>query len=128
LTTTPEGNPPAVSIEDDLDVLGEQIEALKQLGQRDSVTDGEVYDFSIRWGTALAGRLARLQHYSSLALLDEADEHNFQSLCAELRGLSDLISRFQLAKPALTQMSTESATRSPKSHGTSSRRWLHRRC
>ena len=41
--------PAAITIDDDVECLTEQIEALKQLGRQDQVTDGEKYDFSIRW-------------------------------------------------------------------------------
>ncbi len=98
-----EENPAPITIDDDVEWLTEQIQALKQLGQKDEVTDGEKYDFSIRWGTALAGRLPRLAHYSSRGLLDEADERRFQALCDELRGLSDLIDRIGLAQPVFTE-------------------------
>ena len=98
-----EENPAPITIDDDVEWLTEQIQALKQLGQKDEVTDGEKYDFSIRWGTALAGRLPRLVHYSSRGLLDEADERRFQALCDELRGLSNLIDRIGLAQPVFTE-------------------------
>lgn len=88
-----------VTIDDDVDLLREQIEALKQLGRRESVSESEIYDFSIRWGTALAGRFPRLVHYSSLKLLDEAGQREFETLRGELRALSDLIHRFGLAEP-----------------------------
>jgi hypothetical protein len=91
-----------VTVDDDVEWLTEQIQALKQLGRQDDVDDGEKYDFSIRWGTALAGRLPRLVHYSSRGLLAEADERRFQALCDELRGLSDLIDRIGLARPVFT--------------------------
>ena len=91
-----------VTIDDDVEWLTEQIQALKQLGRQDDVDDGQKYDFSIRWGTALAGRLPRLVHYSSRGLLAEADERRFQALCDELRGLSDLIDRIGLAHPVFT--------------------------
>jgi hypothetical protein len=91
-----------VTIDDDVEWLTEQIQALKQLGRQDDVDDSQKYDFSIRWGTALAGRLPRLVHYSSRGLLAEADERRFQALCDELRGLSDLIDRIGLARPVLT--------------------------
>lgn len=94
--------PAAVTIEDDVACLTEQIEALKQLGGQDEVTDGEKYDFSIRWGTALAGRLPRLVHYSSHGLLGEADERRFQALCDEIRGLADLIDRIGLVQPVFS--------------------------
>ena len=97
-----DNNPAPVTIDDDVEWLTEQIEALKQLGRQDEVDDGKKYDFSIRWGTALAGRLPRLVHYSSQGLLAEADERRFQALCAELRGLSELIDRIGLARPEFT--------------------------
>ncbi|OBI72915.1 hypothetical protein [Mycobacterium asiaticum] len=88
-----------VNIDGDVEFLREQINVLERLGQRESVGAGEIYDFSIRWGTALAGRLPRLVHYSSLNLLAEDDQRRFESLCAELRGLSALIARFGLTQP-----------------------------
>ncbi|MBV8292846.1 MAG: hypothetical protein JOY55_13740 [Mycobacterium sp.] len=97
-----EENPAPITIDDDVEWLAEQMQALKQLGQQDEVSDGEKYDFSIRWGTALAGRLPRLVHYSSRGLLDEADERRFQALCEDLRGLSDLIDRIGLAQPVFS--------------------------
>jgi hypothetical protein len=98
-----EENPAPITIDDDVAWLTEQIRALEELGRQDEVTDGEKYDFSIRWGTALAGRLPRLVHYSSRGLLDEADEHRFQALCDELRGLCDLIDRIGLAQPVFRE-------------------------
>jgi hypothetical protein len=94
-----EGSP--VSIDDDVAFLTEQIEALQQLGQRDEVDDEEIYDLSIRWGTALAGRLPRVAYYDSLGRLDDDDQRRFHSLCDELRELSPLIERFDLARPQL---------------------------
>jgi hypothetical protein len=88
-----------VNIDDDVAVLTEQIDALEKLGQREDVDKEEVYDLSIRWGTALAGRLPRLVHYSSLGQLDEADERRFHMLCGQLRELSQLVDRFELAHP-----------------------------
>jgi hypothetical protein len=98
-----EDNPAPITIDDDVELLTEQIQALKQLGQNGEVSDGEKYDFSIRWGTALAGRLPRLVHYSSRGLLADADERRFQALCDELRGLSDLIDRIGLVQPVFTE-------------------------
>lgn len=98
-------DPAAVSVEDDLEFLNEQIARLKELGaqnrDRDQMGDEDVYDLSVRWGTALAGRLPRIAHYSSIGRLADADERRFQSLCDELRELSPLIERFKLARPDL---------------------------
>jgi hypothetical protein len=98
-----EEKPAPITIDDDVEWLAEQIHALKELGEQDEVTESEKYDLSIRWGAALAGRLPRLVHYSSRGLLDDADEHRFQALCDELRGLSDLIDRIGLARPAFSE-------------------------
>ncbi|ORA81460.1 hypothetical protein BST29_14400 [Mycobacterium malmoense] len=91
-----------VGIDDDVELLTEQIEGLKKLGQLEEVSGEEVYDLSIRWGAALAGRLPRLVHYSSLGQLDDADERRFQSLCDQLRTVSRLVDRFNLARPRLS--------------------------
>jgi hypothetical protein len=100
MTTTQRGRVP-ISIDDDVELLTEQIRALKELARHDEVEDDQVYDLKIGWGTALAGRLRRLVHYSSRGSLDDADERRFQSLCTELRSVSDLVERLGLARPAL---------------------------
>lgn len=106
---TAEQHPP-VSIDEDVELLREQIEALKQLGRHD-VSDGEIYDFSIRWGTALAGRLPRLLHYSGQGLLDETAQREFESLGRELRELSSLAARLGLAEPVLSPEPERTAPR-----------------
>ncbi|OBJ03727.1 hypothetical protein [Mycobacterium sp. 1465703.0] len=100
MSATPNDRTP-VNIDDDVAFLTEQIEGLKQLAQRDDVDDEEIYDLSIRWGTALAGRLPRLAHYNSLGELDDEDQQRFGSLCDQLRELSPLIERFDLTRPRL---------------------------
>jgi hypothetical protein len=119
--------PGSISIDDDVELLNEQIKALKALGELDEVSENQSYDLSIRWGTALAGRLARLVHYSARGLLDAVDEDKFQALCAELRGLSDLIDRFELAQPVFTDAPPATAKRYRVSQRTRSRRGLVRR-
>lgn len=95
----------AVAIDHDVELITQQIKALQELAQKDAeapISEGQRYDFSIRWGTVLAGRLRRLVHYSSLGLLDDADERRFRALREELRTLSHLIDRFRLAQPNYT--------------------------
>ena len=116
--------PAAITIDDDVEWLTEQIQVLKQLGQKDDVDDGEKYDFSIRWGTALAGRLPRLVHYSSRGLLADTDERRFQALCDELRGLSDLIDRIGLAQPVFSDTPPAKAKRQREPRPAKSRRGL----
>jgi hypothetical protein len=119
-----EENSAPITIDDDVEWLSQQIRVLKQLGQRDEVDAGEKYDFSIRWGTALAGRLPRLVHYSSRGLLAKTDERRFEALCDELRGLSDLIDRIGLAQPVLTDTPPAKAKRQREPKPSKSRRGL----
>lgn len=116
-----------IGIDDDFELLDEQIEALKKLGQKEKLAEGESYDFSIRWGAALAGRLRRLVHYSAQGVLSEAEERRFQALCDELRGLSDLIDRFDLAHPVFTDTPPAKANRHRGARRSSSRRGLRLR-
>ena len=92
--------PMVIDIDDDVDLLTEQIHVVKELGNKDEPDQGEIYTVSIGWGAVLAGRLPRLMHYSSLGMLAEPDERRFQSLCEQLRGLSELIERFGLVRPS----------------------------
>jgi hypothetical protein len=117
----------SVSIDDDVAYLTEQIDALKELGSKDEVDEDECYDVSIRWGTALAGRLRRLVHYVSLGQLNDADQLRYQALCEELRGLSGLIERFEFAQPVFTDSPPASAKRHRGPKRAKSRRGLLRR-
>lgn len=99
-----------IDIDDDIELLNEQIAALRQLDDlsgREPVSDAQRYDLSIRWGTALAGRLRRLMYYSTRGMLEDADEHRFQALCGELRALSEAIERLGLTQPLFTDAPTK---------------------
>lgn len=92
----------AVDVDNDIALITRQITALRELAKRDDeepISESQRYDFSIRWGTVLAGRLRRLRHYSSLGRLDDADVRRFHALRDELRALSHLVDRFRLAHP-----------------------------
>ncbi len=90
-----------ISIDDDVAVLTEQLRALRELGRRAQVDDEDIYDLSIRWGTALAGRLRRLVYYHDRGLLGDDAERRFAAVCEELRGVTELVERFGLARPQL---------------------------
>jgi hypothetical protein len=90
-----------IGVDDDVELIRRQITALRELGQRGSVSEDEIYDFSIRWGTVLAGRVRRLAHYSALGLLAAADTAKFDALREELAELTGLIDRFRLTRPHL---------------------------
>jgi hypothetical protein len=111
-TKSPTGT--AVEIDLDVQLITEQIKALKELAKDDDdepISEGQRYDFSIRWGTVLAGRLRRLAHYSALGRLRDADVRRFHALCDELRTLSHLIDRFRLAQPNFTDPPRATAKR-----------------
>lgn len=116
----------SVSIDDDVAWLTEQIDALRQLGSKDEVDEEECYDVSIRWGTALAGRLRRLVHYSSLSQLNDVDERRYQELCDELRSVSGLTERFGFAQPIFTDSPPASAKRQGPRLAKSQRELLRR--
>ncbi|WP_024441533.1 hypothetical protein [Mycobacterium sp. UM_WGJ] len=90
-----------IDIDDDVAVLTEQLRALQDLGQHSEIDDEQVYDLSIRWGTAMAGRLRRLVYCHSRGLLDDDAERRFALVCEELRDVADLVKRFDLARPDL---------------------------
>ena len=100
MTAQPE-HETAVGVDDDVDLIQRQIAGLRALGQRGSMSEDEIYDFSIRWGTVLAGRVRRLAHYSALGLLAQADAAKFDALRQELNELTRLIDRFRLTRPRL---------------------------
>jgi hypothetical protein len=116
--------PAGITVDDDIEWLTELVEALKELGRQEQVSDGERYDFSIRWGTALAGRLPRLVHYSSRGRLEPADEQRFQALREDLRGLSDLIARMGLVQPVFSAAPRAAAQRRREPRPATSRRGL----
>ncbi|OBI85069.1 hypothetical protein [Mycobacterium sp. 1245805.9] len=104
----------AVAIDGDVELITGQIRALKELAKQDDetpISEGQRYDFSIRWGTVLAGRLRRLVHYSSLGRLTDTDERTFDALRHELRSLDHLIERFRLAQPNFADSPPAKATR-----------------
>ncbi|OBH15435.1 hypothetical protein EHH44_20225 [Mycolicibacter terrae] len=114
-------------VDDDFEWIAEQIRELKHLGEKTEVTQDQSYDLSVRWGTALAGRLRRLVLYSSQGRLEGADEQRFQVLCTELRGLSELIDRFGLTQPVFTVPAPAKAKRHRGPRRTNSRRAPGRR-
>lgn len=102
-----EPTPTDINIDDDIEILTGQVRALRRLGDRESVGDAEIYDFSIRWGAALAGRLPRLVYYSAQGRLTDADQQRFGSLCDELRAVAVLAGNLGLALPALPETGEE---------------------
>lgn len=90
-----------VGVDADLDLLFDQLKALHELAadperSRDSA---RIYDFSIRWGTFVHGRLERLAHYYGRAALGPDEQARYQALCCELRDALPLLDQLGLVRP-----------------------------
>lgn len=91
-----------VSAEADLHLLIDLVDALDALAgsaDDDTVEEAVRYDFSIRWGTAMSGRLLRLAYYSDRGDLSTADHCRYERLCVRLEQALPQIERFRLAHP-----------------------------
>jgi hypothetical protein len=90
-----------VGVNADLDLLFDQVKELRELaGDPDKAHDSaRVYDFSIRWGTFLRGRLERLAYYHSRAALTPDQQARYRVLRTELRQALPLVERLGLARP-----------------------------
>jgi hypothetical protein len=90
-----------VGVDADLDVLFAQLQALRELaGASDQAQDrARVYDFSIRWGTFVHGRLERLAYYQHRGELAAEQQARYAQLCTQLRQALPLIDRLDLARP-----------------------------
>jgi hypothetical protein len=89
--------PPVSGIEEDLEVLFAQIRALHQLPSEPPA--GDVYDFSVRWGTMLSGRLERLGHYAERSRLTAEQAQLYAKLRGQLREALPVIERLGLMSP-----------------------------
>ncbi len=92
-----------VGVDHDLDLIFRQLTELRELAaDPDKAKDsGRVYDFSIRWGTLLAGRLQRLAHYHGRGELAPDAQARYDALRAELRDTVALADGLGLARPAV---------------------------
>ncbi len=90
-----------VAVDDDISRIAAEIAALRKLASDpEKAEDGaRVYDFSIRWGVLLSGRLKRLEHYYRLGQLTEGQESRYRELRREFREAMPLIERLGLGRP-----------------------------
>lgn len=90
-------------IEWDMSMVAAGIRALRELAT-DPVTseDGaRVYDFSIRWGVLMAGRLKRLEHYHRAGELTQEQEVAYRRLGDELEEATPLAEGLGIGRPAV---------------------------
>lgn len=92
-----------VGADADLDLMFAQIKALRKLAMDPDAALGSarVYDFSIRWGTLLHGRLERLAYYHSRGELAPDEQGRYQVLRSELREALPLVKQLGLASPTV---------------------------
>ena len=58
-----------------------------------------IYDFSIRWGVLLSGRLQRLDHYYRAGELTQDQERRYGELMEELSDAAPQAERLGIARP-----------------------------
>ncbi|WP_063010728.1 hypothetical protein [Nocardia kruczakiae] len=99
-----------VDVGEDLDILSEQLRGLRELAADPDLTaaDGVVYDFGIRWGAMMSGRLPRVVYYRERGALSVADRDRFDRLIEEFADAATTIERLRLA-PAHTTGRSEPA-------------------
>lgn len=87
----------------DLDIVSAEVAALRALASDpDKAGDGaRVYDFSIRWGVLMSGRLIRLEHYYRAGELTREQERSYRGLRSDLKEAMPLIERFGIARPTV---------------------------
>lgn len=90
-------------IDADLRKIAAEIEALCELASDPAKAEDRwrVYDFSIRWGVLISGRLKRVEHYYRLGELTDAQQANYRELRRELKGRMPLIERLDLGRPGV---------------------------
>jgi hypothetical protein len=90
-------------IDRDIDMISAALEELNSLAsdEQKARDDARVYDFSIRWGVLLSGRLERLNHYHRAGELTRDQERRYRQLGQELRVAAPQAERLGIAKPTI---------------------------
>jgi hypothetical protein len=95
----PHAGPPG--IDRDIGLISAGVEELRQLASdRQKAQDSaRIYDFSIRWGVLMSGRVQRLDHYHQAGELTQDQERRYGELREELRDAAPQAERLGLARP-----------------------------
>jgi hypothetical protein len=98
------GTSAVVGVTGDIDLIRAQVTALRELASDpDKAPDSaRVYDFSIRWGVLLSGRLERLAYYHRRGELTQDEQARYAELRSELREVLPLVERLGLGRPAVS--------------------------
>ena len=95
----PHAGPPGINR--DIGMISAGVEELRKLAsdQQKAQDGARIYDFSIRWGVLMSGRLQRLDHYHQAGELTQDQEHRYGELREELRDAAPQAERLGLARP-----------------------------
>ncbi len=90
-------------IDEDMSAVAAGIRALRELaldpvGSEDGA---RVYDFSIRWGVLMSGRLKRLEHYHRAGELTEGQERGYRRLRRDLEEAAPLAEGLGIGGPTV---------------------------
>jgi hypothetical protein len=90
-------------IDRDMDMISAGVEELRQLAsdQQKAQDSARIYDFSIRWGVLMSGRLKRLEHYHRTGELTQKQEIRYGELREELREAAPRAERLGVARPTI---------------------------
>jgi hypothetical protein len=77
--------------------------ALRELASDpEGAEDGaRIYDFNVRWGTLMSGRLLRLERYHRAGELTQDQERRYRELRNELKEVTPLIEHLGVARPTV---------------------------
>ena len=95
----PDAGPPG--IDRDMGMISAALEELRHLASDEQKRrDGaRIYDFSIRWGVLMSGRLQRLDHYHLAGELTQDQERRYGELREELRDAAPQAEHLGVAQP-----------------------------
>ena len=95
----PDPGPPG--IDRDINMISSALEELRRLASdhKNAQDDAEIYDFSIRWGVLLSGRLERLDHYYHAGELTPDQAYHYGELKQELREAAPRAEHLGIARP-----------------------------
>ena len=101
MTVEPGPGPPGIGT--DLAMIFAETGALRELASDpEGAEDGaRIYDFNVRWGTLMSGRLLRLERYHRAGELTQDQERGYRELRNELKEVTPLIEHLGVARPTV---------------------------
>lgn len=102
MDSEPGKGPPGIGR--DLELVAAGLAGLRELASdpRKAEDDARIYDFRIKWGVLISGRLKRLEHYHRAGELTQGQERRYRDLKRELRAATPEAERLGLARPGIS--------------------------